>query len=273
MTKEDVIKYLKDNPRDIMDVADAFNLKVKYESFEDMRLDYQIIKRRFERAEKAKNENPSDESLKQIYKDAWFKLHEFEEMYHWFEPHFDKEMEKRWVGDMDDIAAENCYKFRKRIYNTQRIKYDELLSNIVTNDMCKVWNTLNIRDEDDIYEAYPITITYDGEIDEFVDFCNQRECNGDSYRVKNFMKRSYYLDSDGGLAIIEIRTRYINNESGDEFDKIEGYQILTLGEDDCNHFLNSSRIYEVMEGTDGNEFADKLTKLLEEFRKCENSVK
>lgn len=194
-------------------------------------------------------------------------------MYHWFEPNFDKEMENRWVGDMDDIAAENCYNFRKRIYNTQRIKYDELLSNVVAYDMCKVWSTLNLLDEDDIYAAYPITITYDGDIDEFVDFCNQRECNGGLYKVKNFMKRSYYLDSDGGLAIIEMRTRYINNESGEEIDRIEGYQILTLGEDDCNHFLNSSRIYEVMSGTDGNEFADKLTKLLEEFRKCEHSVK
>ena len=273
MNKEDVINYLKENPRDIMDVADVFNLKVKYNSFKDMRLDYQIIKRRFERAEKAKNENPSDESLKQTYNDTWRKLHEFEETYHWFEPHFDKEMEKRWVGDMDDIAAENCYKFRKRIYNTQRIKYDELLSNVVASDMSNVWNTLNLRDEDDMYEAYPITITYDGDIDEFVDFCNHRPYKGGPVSRKNLMKRSYYLDFDGGLAIIEMRTRYINDESGEEIDNIEGYQILTLGEDDCNHFLNSSRIYEVMGATDGNEFAEKLTKLLEEFKKCGHSVK
>ena len=60
MNKEDVIKYLKENPREIMDVADAFNLKVKYESFEDMRIDYQIIKRRFERAEKAKKTHKTE---------------------------------------------------------------------------------------------------------------------------------------------------------------------------------------------------------------------
>ena len=272
MNKEDVIKYLKENPQDVLEVAEAFDMKVKYESKHMMSVDYQILVRRRDRAEKAYRENESDVELKKAYCDAEHALYEFEQTYHYFEPHFDERMEKYWNKGLDELTAKDVYDFRSRMYHTQAIGTDKLLTDVIADDMCECWRLKGGQDE--MYEAFPFTITFESVVDEKELTYDWAPYNNVPHKFTSIWKRCYALDGDGGIAIIQMSTVDTNLETNDVWKQVGGYQILTLGEDDANHFLNSARIYETFCSCDkdGKDFIEMVNKAIKEFRKCEHSA-
>lgn len=95
--------------------------------------------------------------------------------------------------------------YRRQMFNTQAIEEDFDLDNLIINDMSTIQN--EVGGQDGMYKNFPISRVYR---------------DSDAIRV-------YTLDSSGGIAIIYMKGKF---------------QILTLGEDDGFHFLNSRRIYE-----------------------------
>lgn len=100
--------------------------------------------------------------------------------------------------------------FRKEMAQTQAISEDLELDTIIAKDMGQLWG--EVGGQDGMYENFPITRVYR---------------SNDSVRV-------YALDGSGGVAIIS---------------KDKRFKIVTLGEDDGYHFLNSRTIYENYYGT------------------------
>ena len=90
---------------------------------------------------------------------------------------------------------------------------DMELDEIISKDMMTIWQ--EVGGQDGMYENFPITRFYKGE--------------------NNIPYRAYALDSGGGIAIIA----YINMKNRDS----DRYKIVTLGEDDGYHFLNSADLY------------------------------
>lgn len=90
---------------------------------------------------------------------------------------------------------------------------DMELDEIISRDMGSIWK--EVDGQDGMYENFPISRFYRGK-------------NGEP-------SRAYALDGDGGIAIIA----YYNKHS-----KTYGeWKIITLGEDDAYHFLNSRDLY------------------------------
>lgn len=85
---------------------------------------------------------------------------------------------------------------------------DRLIKDIICEDMGTIWE--EVGGQDGMYKNFPIVRIYrDGEY-----------------------TRCYALDSNGGVAII----------SSNDLDR--NFRIVTLGEDDGYHFLNSAHVYE-----------------------------
>ena len=127
-----------------------------------------------------------------------------------------KEKEKQFEAKTIEISPyylrefdnndERVFNYRKDMALTQSIKEDLELDDIITNDMGNIW--AEVGGQDGMYENFPITRVYR---------------DGNTVRV-------YALDSSGGVAIISTGKYNL--------------QIVTLGEDDGYHFLNSRCIYE-----------------------------
>ena len=110
-----------------------------------------------------------------------------------------------YINEYDNNRRE-VFEYRKEMATKQAISEDYELDNIINDDMQDIWN--EVGGQDGMYENFPISRVYR---------------NNNTVRV-------YALDSKGGIAIVYI--------------KESRFQILTLGEDDGWHFLNSRRIYE-----------------------------
>ena len=87
--------------------------------------------------------------------------------------------------------------------------YDEELEKTIERDMSEIWKECG--GQCGVYENFPISRIY---------------------RDKESI-RCYALDSGGGICIMTYLDRRYGNK----------YQILTLGEDDGWHFLNSADTY------------------------------
>lgn len=109
-----------------------------------------------------------------------------------------------------DKGREELADYRRDMATKQAIREDCDLEDTIRDDMGKIWK--EVGGQDGMYDNFPIKRVYrDGGI-----------------------IRVYALDGGGGIAIIKHNSEY---------------QILTLGEDDAYHFLNSRRIYETYYGT------------------------
>lgn len=113
-----------------------------------------------------------------------------------------------------DKNQEEVFNYRKEMATKQDISEDLELDCTIDNDMLKIWK--EVGGQDGMYANFPITRVY----------------------RDNSIVRVYALDSYGGIAIVSNNKRYFN--------------ILTLGEDDGWHFLNSRRIYEGYYGNKQN---------------------
>ena len=111
--------------------------------------------------------------------------------------------------DTANIEQRKIEIFKEKISNASGIKEDVRLNELITNDMISIWE--EVGGQDGMYENFPIFRIY----------------------RDNKIIRIYGLDGNGGVCIIVS-----NNE----------FQILTLGEDDAYHFLNSYRVYESYRG-------------------------
>jgi hypothetical protein len=109
-----------------------------------------------------------------------------------------------------DNNREEIFKYREEMATKQAIAEDYDLDNIITNDMGEIWH--EVGGQDGMYDNFPIKRVY----------------------RDNGTVRVYAIDSGGGVAIIAGKNQF---------------QILTLGEDDGWHFLNSRRIYETYYGS------------------------
>lgn len=113
-----------------------------------------------------------------------------------------------------DKNREEVFNYRKEMATKQAISEDLELNCTINSDMSKIWE--EVGGQDGMYANFPITRVY---------------------RDNNIV-RVYALDVNGGIAIVSNNKRYFN--------------ILTLGEDDGWHFLNSRRIYEGYVGNKQN---------------------
>lgn len=113
------------------------------------------------------------------------------------------------IRDYDENRKE-VFEFREEMATKQAIVEDYDLDNIITNDMGEIWH--EVGGQDGMYDNFPIKRVY---------------------RDNNTV-RVYAIDGGGGVAIISGKNQF---------------QILTLGEDDAWHFLNSRRIYETYYGS------------------------
>lgn len=105
-----------------------------------------------------------------------------------------------------DKNREEIFNYRKEMATKQSINEDYNLTTIISHDMMEIWN--EVGGQDGMYDNFPITRVY----------------------RSNDLIRVYALGCGGGVAIIS------NKESR--------FQVVTLGEDDGWHFLESRRIYE-----------------------------
>jgi hypothetical protein len=128
-----------------------------------------------------------------------------------------------------DNNREEVFKFRKEMATKQAIAEDYDLDNIITNDMGEIWH--EVGGQDGMYDNFPIKRVY---------------------RDNNTV-RVYAIDSGGGVAIIAGKNQF---------------QILTLGEDDGWHFLNSRRIYETFYGSK-TDFVYLISEALSLFNNIE----
>lgn len=113
-----------------------------------------------------------------------------------------------YVKDYDK-DREEIADYRRDMATKQAIREDYDLEDTITGDMGRIWK--EVGGQDGMYDNFPIKRVYrDGGI-----------------------IRIYTLDGGGGIAIIKHNSEF---------------QILTLGEDDAYHFLNSRRIYETYYG-------------------------
>lgn len=129
-----------------------------------------------------------------------------------------------------DNNDENVFEYRREMAITQAIKEDRDLDNTIIHDMSEIWT--EVGGQDGMYENFPITRVYR---------------DGNKVRV-------YALDSCGGIAIIA------NSKNN--------FQIVTLGEDDGYHFLNSRCIYESYYG-DKQGFVYLMSEALSLFNNIE----
>ena len=119
-----------------------------------------------------------------------------------------EERDNEYLG-IANIEQRKIEIFKEKISNASGIKEDVRLNELITNDMISIWE--EVGGQDGMYENFPIFRIY----------------------RDNKIIRIYGLDGNGGVCIIVS-----NNE----------FQILTLGEDDAYHFLNSYRVYESYRG-------------------------
>ena len=115
-----------------------------------------------------------------------------------------------YTRDYDKNRGE-VFEYRKEMATKQAINEDYDLDETINGDMGEIWN--EVGGQDGMYDNFPIKRVY----------------------RDNGVVRVYAIDSSGGVAIIA---------SGKNT-----FQILTLGEDDGWHFLNSRRIYETHYGS------------------------
>lgn len=115
----------------------------------------------------------------------------------------------------------NNYEFRSdeqklKDYNEHAIyaSMDDMkLDELIASDMEKIYE--EVGGQDGMYENFPISRFYRGK-------------NGEP-------SRAYALDGYGGIAIISY---YNKNDK-----RYSEWKIVTLGEDDAYHFLNSKNLY------------------------------
>lgn len=110
-----------------------------------------------------------------------------------------------YINEYDNNRRE-IFEYRKEMATKQAILEDYELDSIINNDIQDILD--EVGGQDGMYENFPISRVY---------------------RDNNTV-RVYALDSNGGITIISYKNKR--------------FQILTLGEDDAWHFLNSRRIYE-----------------------------
>ena len=134
-----------------------------------------------------------------------------------------------YMRDYDKNRGE-VFEYRKEMATTQAINEDYDLDKIINGDMGEIWH--EVGGQDGMYDNFPIKRVY----------------------RDNETVRIYAIDSGGGVAIIA---------SGKN-----KFQILTLGEDDGWHFLNSRRIYELYYGSK-TDFVYLLSEALSLFNNIE----
>jgi hypothetical protein len=134
-----------------------------------------------------------------------------------------------YIRDYDKNRGE-VFEYRKEMATTQAINEDYDLNVTITNDMGEIWH--EVGGQDGMYDNFPIKRIY----------------------RDNGIVRVYAIDDGGGVAIIA---------SGKN-----KFQILTLGEDDGWHFLNSSRIYETFYGNK-TDFVYLISEALSLFNNIE----
>ena len=134
-----------------------------------------------------------------------------------------------YVRDYDE-NREEVFRYREKMATKQAINEDYDLDKIINGDMGEIW--YEVGGQDGMYDNFPFTRVY----------------------RDNGIVRVYALDSCGGVAIISDRGR--------------AFQVLTLGEDDGYHFLNSRRIYETCVSNKQN-FVYLLSEALSLFNNIE----
>ncbi len=134
-----------------------------------------------------------------------------------------------YIKDYDKNRGE-VFEYRKEMATKQAINEDYDLDVMITNDMGEIWH--EVGGQDGMYDNFPIKRVY----------------------RDNGVVRVYAIDGGGGVAIISYRGRQ--------------FQVLTLGEDDAWHFLNSRRIYEPYYG-DKVGFVYLLSEALSLFNNIE----
>lgn len=118
--------------------------------------------------------------------------------------------------------------------NTVELSWSDIeLDKIICFDMGTIWE--EVGGQDGMYDNFPIVRIY----------------------KDNQYTRCYALDSGGGVAIISSSSSY------------NQFQIVTLGEDDGYHFLNSSDVYCTYFGSK-TDFVHLLSEALSIFN---NNVK
>lgn len=115
-----------------------------------------------------------------------------------------------YIRDYDE-NREEVFRYREKMATKQAINEDYDLDKIINGDMGEIWH--EVGGQDGMYDNFPIKRVY----------------------RDNGIVRVYAIDSGGGVAIIASSKN--------------SFQILTLGEDDGWHFLNSRRIYETFYGS------------------------
>ena len=120
-----------------------------------------------------------------------------------------KELKNKEYLDQANIEQRKIERFKKKISDAPGIKEDAQLNQLITNDVLSIWD--EVGGQDGMYKNFPI----------FRVFRNDK------------ITRIYGLDGNGGVCIV------VNNGK---------FQILTLGEDDAYHFLNSYNVYESYRG-------------------------
>lgn len=119
---------------------------------------------------------------------------------------------------------------------------DMALERIITEDMAEICDRKG--GQDGLCESFPFSFMEESVVKEDKSY---NSSTGITTYFKQVCIRSYALGGNGGVAIIDNRSYLCHGDNVSPYSKYEccgsTQQIVTLGEDDCFHFLNSKDVY------------------------------
>lgn len=249
MNNEEVLKYIEEHQEILGEICGKFNLYFGEKRVEDIEKTYEFLLKLYKRfKERAQAPDHTEDDVTR-YHNVEKQIEDWTARYQMVDSLVNKDLYGYFLPDSLDKT--DLFDFIKDVAHTSNIEDDFLLDVVINSDMCKVWD--EVGGQDGMYENFPIFRQYKS-IEKNNTYHDTYYDEDREYEVEYI--RTYGLDSEGGICILEKRTHCKGGKNINPY-ITSRFQLLTLGEDDAFHFLKSRNLYEDYYGS-----LDSFTKLL-----------